>query len=335
MRKILVLLLAVAIFASSGITVWANDGKDPTVLPGQSVVVHPAEEIRGDLAVIGGDLEIQQGGRVNGDVVVLGGSAVIDGDIDGSLAVLGGTIDLRSHARIGTDLFTLGATVTRDPAATVEGETIESFPGRLRELPEIPETKTWRPAEPSPLSDSGNPDILRRLAGFVLGTMAMIALGVLLVMLLPKPTETVEAAVAGTFIASLAVGVLTFLVLLVLVPLLVLICIGIPVAVLLVIAAVAAVAFGWAAIGIWIGRHLLSALKGQPQPIIAAVIGITVLTALSQIPCLGWMLGVVAGAAGLGAVVLTRFGTVPYQQPAAPIAPREPPPAITTLPTGL
>lgn len=335
MKKILVLLIAIALFAGSAITVWADDGDGQTVLPGQSVVVRAGEVIRRDLAVIGGDLELQQGGRVNGDVVVLGGNAVIDGEIDGSLAVLGGTVELRSHARVGSDFFTLGATVTRDPAATVEGETIESFRGRLPKLPEIPEIQTWQPTEPWPTGSWRPADLLGRFLSFVLSTMAMIALGILLVMLLPKPTETVEAAVAGAFIPSLAMGVLTFLVLLVLVPLLVLICIGIPVAVLLVMAAVAAGAFGWAVIGIWVGRRLLTALKGEYQPVIAVVIGVTILAVLSQIPCLGWMLGLVAGAAGLGAVVLTRFGTAPYQRPAAGVTPAEPPPAVPTEPTGL
>ena len=335
MRKLCVLLLVIVLFASSGTTVWADDGEGQTVLPGESVVVRPGQEIHGDLAVIGGDLELQQGGRVRGDVVVLGGSAIVDGEIDGSLAVLGGTVDLRSNARVGDDFFTLGATVTRDPAATVEGETIESFRGRLPRLPEIPEIETWRPTEPWPRGDWGAADILGRFVRFVLTTMAMIALGILLVMLLPKPTETVVTAVTGAFIPSLAVGVLTFLVLIVLVPLLVLICIGIPVAVLLVMTAVAASAFGWCAIGIWIGRRVLSALKGDPQPVIAAVIGIAALAALSEIPCLGGLLGVVAGTSGLGAVVLTRFGTAPYLRPAAPIAPVEPPPTVPNEPPNL
>ena len=335
MKKPLVLLLAVVLFAASGITVWADDGDGQAVLPGQNVVVRPGEVMRGDLAVIGGDLELQQGGRVNGDVVVLGGGAVIDGEIDGNLAVLGGTVDLRSHARVGGDLFTLGATVTRDPAAIIEGQTVESFRGRLPRLPEIPENPDWQPTGPLPRSYWEPADILGRFIGFVLSTMAMIALGILLVMLLPRPTETVEAAVAGAFIPSLALGVLTFLVLIVLVPLLILICIGIPVAVLLVMAAVAAAAFGWSAAGIWLGRRLLTQLKGQPQPVIAAVIGITVLTALSQLPCLGWMLGAVTGAAGLGAVVLTRFGTAPYPRPTAPVTPLEPPPPVPGESTGL
>ena len=335
MRRILVLLLVVAMFFASGIAVWADDGEGQTVLPGQNVVVRPGEEIHGDLAVMGGDVELQQGGRVNGDVVVFGGGAVIDGEIDGSLAVLGGAVELRSHARVGHDFFTLGATVTRDPAAIVEGETIESFRGRLPRLPEIPEIETWRPTEPTPRTDWGAADIIGRFVRFVLTTMAMIALGILLVMVLPKPTQTVEAAVGGAFIPSLAVGVLTFLVLIVLVPLLVLICIGIPVAVLVVMAAVAAGVFGWTAVGIWTGRRLLTALKGDQQPIIAAVIGIATLTLLSEIPCLGWGLAVIAGSAGLGAVVLTRFGTTPYQTPAAPIAPVEPPPSAPSEPTVL
>jgi len=31
------------------------------------------------------------------------------------------------------------------------------------------------------------------------------------------------------------------------------------------------------------------------------------------VPCLGWLFGWIVGLAGLGAVVLTRFGTQPYE----------------------
>ena len=36
------------------------------------------------------------------------------------------------------------------------------------------------------------------------------------------------------------------------------------------------------------------------------------LTVLTQIPCLGWVLALLVASLGLGAVILTRSGTVPY-----------------------
>lgn len=328
MKRWLVALLAVLVFVSSGLTVWADDGHGQAVLPGESVTIRPGEEIQGDLAVIGGTLELQEGGRVDGDVAVLGGSAIIDGEIDGNLAVLGGSVDLRAHALVRSDFFAFGAGVTRDPGATIQGETVETLRGRLPRLPTI---ETWRTPRPWTGGDWNVFDVMGQFLRFVLSTLAMIALGVLLVLLLPKPTATVEKAVAEAAVTSFAVGVLTFLVLLVLVPLLVIICIGIPVAILVVMVAVAAGLFGWSVVGILFGRRLLVALKGQPQPAVEAMIGIALLAVLAEVPCLGWLLACIVGATGMGAVVLTRFGTVNYAPPkpasAALTPPSEPPAA--------
>jgi len=44
------------------------------------------------------------------------------------------------------------------------------------------------------------------------------------------------------------------------------------------------------------------------------------------VPCVGWVFPAIAGMVGLGAVILTRFGTQPYPQ-AAPFEAAPPPPA--------
>lgn len=176
-------------------------------------------------------------------------------------------------------------------------------------------------------------NLLGRFLRFVLNLMALIVLGVLLVLLLPRQTALVGQTVSEAAWTSLAVGVLTFLVLVVLVPLLVIICIGIPVAVLLVMAAVAAGLFGWVTIGALLGKRLLAALHAsQLQPVVEVIIGVTALTLLAEVPCLGWLLGIVAGAVGLGAVVLTRFGTMRYapQKPATDLL--APPPPQSDMP---
>jgi hypothetical protein len=63
--------------------------------------------------------------------------------------------------------------------------------------------------------------------------------------------------------------------------------------------------------------------KGEPTPVVSALVGVFIITLLQQglvvlgrLPCLGfvfWLLGVglwlVVASVGLGAVVLTRFGT--------------------------
>ena len=333
MRKWMTVLLTVVLFLSLAMPAWADDGEGQAVLPGENKVIGPGEEVRGDLAVLGGELELQEGGRVNGDVVLLlifGGSGIIDGEVDGDLVVVGGTAELGSHALIRENLVTLGANVSKAPGATVMGEITEGFRGRTFRLPEIgklPVSRTWE------WDQEPGFDLLRGFLRFVLNLVAMAVLGVLLVLLLPKQTAVVGQAVSEAGWTSLAFGVLTFLALLVLVPLLVIICIGIPVAVLLGMAAAAAGLFGWVAIGVLLGRRILAALHtSQPQPVVEVIVGVVVLTLLSEVPCLGWFLGLIAGAIGLGAVVLTRFGTMHYA-PQAPVTDLSVPPPPPDAPT--
>jgi cytoskeletal protein CcmA (bactofilin family) len=329
MKKWMSVLLAVLLFVSLTMPVWADDGQGQAVLPGESIVIGPGDEVQGDLAVMGGKVELQEGGRVNGDVAIIAGSGVIDGEVDGHLVVLGGTVELRSNALIRQNLFTFGASVSRAPGATVQGETIEGFRGRSFRLPtiQIGRIRPWQ-WDQEPFFN-----LMRDFLHFVLNLVALVVLGVLLVLFLPKQTAVVAQAVTEAGWTSFAVGLLTFVVLLVLVPLLVIICIGIPVAVLLVLAAVAAGLFGWIAIGVLLGHRLLVALHtSQPQPVLEIVVGVAVLTLLAQVPCLGWLLGVIASAVGLGAVVLTRFGTMHYAPPKPVVDLTAPPPSEPNVP---
>jgi len=312
MRKWMYVLLTVVLFLGLAMPVWADNGE--AVFPGDSIVIGEGEEWDGDLAVLGGSLELREGGRIRGDVAVLTGSAVIDGRIDGNLVVLGGSLDLRSHAVVRGDLVTFFGSVSHSEGATVLGQTVDGFRGRgfvwrgwdwAPRLPRIDRTWPWS----GDVWFSWVGGLMRK----VLNMLALMALGVLLALLLPKQTALVAQTVGDAPLPSIGFGLLTFLVLLILVPLLVVICIGIPVALLLVLAAVAAGIFGWIAIGLLVGQRLLIALNtAQAQPVLEVIVGLAILALLSSVPCLGGLLALIVVSAGLGAVVLTRAGTMPY-----------------------
>jgi len=331
MRKWTLALLCVMLFLTLAVPVWADDGEDQVVFFGDRIVIGPGQQTDGGVTVIGGSLELREGSRVRGDVMAIGGESTIDGQIDGNLIVLGGTLDLRSHALVQGDLYTLGASVSRAAGATIGGQEVESFRWRIpamRNWPRFPLTpeiqRTWR----SPYA--GLDTLFRGLLRWVARSLALMALGVVLVLLLPKQTALIGQTAYAAPLVSMGVGLLTFVVLLLVVPILVLICIGIPVALVLAIAYVAAGTFGYIALGVLLGQRILAALKVQPQPLLEVIAGIPVLELLSAVPCLGALLRIVVALAGLGAVVLTRFGTMPYQpvsRPAQPPAPLTPPEA--------
>jgi hypothetical protein len=324
-------LLAVMLFLGLTMPVWADDGTGQVILFGESLVIRQDETVDGDVVIFGGNLELQNGGRVRGDVACLGGRATVDGRIEGSLVVLGGTVDLKSNAVVNEDLFTLGSSVSRAEGATIRGQRIEGLEWNWREWSDIPER--WGAGEPWRWREGIAIDWFGSVVRLVLRTLALMALGVVLVLVLPKQTVQVAQTATQLPLPSAGVGLLTFVVLLVAVPLLVIICIGIPVVVLLAIAFVAAQLLGRAAIGLWVGERLLEALHArESQPVLEVAVGVALIELLTAVPCIGWLLGVVTSLAGLGAVVLTRFGTVPYP-PAAGATELPAPPAEPELPS--
>jgi len=322
MRKWTFVLLAVMLFLALAAPVWADDGEGQVVFPGSNVVVGAGEVLNHDVAVMGGNLEVREGGRILGDVAVMGGNADVSGEILGDLVVIGGTLTLQRSAVVDGNLVTFAATVQRAEGATIRGETMQGLGSRLPRLqpwlflPRIPSTgRTWA-QRTEPVFD-----MFTSFMGTVLNVLALMAIGVLLVLFLPKQTARVGRTVSQATLVSAGVGLLTLLVLLVLVPLLIIICIGIPVAVVLVLAAAAAGIFGYAAIGAVVGQRLFAAGHvARPQPLLEVIAGVAVIALLSAVPCVGWLLGAIVVAAGLGAVVLTRFGTMAYE-PTTRVAP--------------
>jgi hypothetical protein len=334
MRKWMFALLTLVLFLSLAVPVWADDGDGQVVLFGESVVVETDEVVDGDLTVVGGNLELRRGGRVRGDVVCVGGNAIVDGQIDGSLVVVGGALDLQSDAVIDGDLFTLGSRVSRAEGATVRGERVEGFRWNLptgRIWPGLQDR--WWTSQPWRWEGNIFANLLGSFVRFVLRTLALVALGVVLMLFLPKQTELVGRTVNKLPLPSAGVGLLTLVVLLIVVPLLVIICIGIPVVVLLGIAFVAAVLLGRVAVGAVVGNRLLAAMKVEPsQPLLDVAAGIVLMELLFAVPCLGGLLGAAVSLAGLGAVVLTRFGTMVYE-PASKAPAMPAPPAAPDLPS--
>jgi hypothetical protein len=111
---------------------------------------------------------------------------------------------------------------------------------------------------------------------------------------------------------------------------------------LVALALVLATLYGWIVVGYLLGERTLRAIQkegGKASPTASALVGIFLVTliqqglmALSNIPCLGfffWLMGAAlwlfVASTGLGAVVLTRFGTQPYTGTSRTLTP---PPAL-------
>jgi hypothetical protein len=143
--------------------------------------------------------------------------------------------------------------------------------------------------------------------------------------------ETIRDATAASFGVGLLTGIIGFIVIAVL---LFTVCLA-PLGTLLILPLAFTTLLGWTMVGYWLGQHIMPLLskRASPEPMVIALVGTLVLTAgqqalivLSATPCLGFffrLLGtavwVIAAAVGLGAVVLSRFGTQRYPTAPSPV----------------
>jgi len=324
MRKaLLISILVVLILGAAGSAAYAQGGGDKFVF-GENFVLRADEVLSGNLAVLGGSATLEQGSTVKGDVAVAGGQLIIAGTVEGSAAVLGGTAVLRDTAVIEGDFASFGGSAKLAPGAVIKGESFGGLDPRppSLELPELPSL----PVPPRPLVNPQPFGSLGQIISWQFATLGaalmMLLLGIIAVVVAPKPMSRIASAAATQPALSFGAGLLTFVVgILAGTLLLIACCLGVFVWLALLIA----IAVGWIAVGLWAGQRLLAALKVRDASVLAEVaLGVFLITVLGRLPCcLGALFSAVVGSIGLGAVVLTRFG----RQPLMPAGPGPTPPS--------
>jgi len=311
MRKaLLVSILVVLILGAAGSAVFAQDGGDKFVF-GENFVLRSGEVLGGNLAVLGGTATLEEGSTVKGDVAVAGGQLIIAGTVEGSAAVLGGTAELTETAVIKGDFASFGGTANVASGATIEGESFGGLRsvGPSVEIPELPRL----PEVPKPLVRPRPFAGLGQIVSWQFATLGwalmMLVLGVIALVVAPKPMSRIADAAATQPALSFGAGLLTFIVgILAGILLLIACCLGVFVWLALLIA----IAVGWIAVGLWVGQRLLAALKVRNTSVLVEVaLGVVLITILGRLPCLGVLFTAIVGSIGLGAVVLTRFGRQP------------------------
>lgn len=257
----------------------------------------------------GCNVTVEADATVRRDISLFGGNATIAGTVNGSVVAFGGNITVGAGGVVDGDVNTLGGNVSVDPAGTVHG-TIARPVRPVRPIP---------PLAPDTVEGITQRGILGWTFDLVRGiitAIAFAALGALVILFAPDATRRVGKAAQAQPFGAAGVGCLSLIVVLVLTVLLAITIIGIPLAALVGLAAVVAWAFGWIAIGYLAGEKVLAALKAREiLPVVATVLGILILALLGQVPILGWLVSLIVGLLGIGAVVLTRFGTRQYPAP--------------------
>jgi hypothetical protein len=251
-----------------------------------SLLVGSDEWICGRATVIGGNLTVL--GRVGGDVVVVGGSATIGGEVDGSVTTVGGSISLLPGTHVGGTAQAYGGNVQAASNVYVGGGIQRDT--SVSALAPLQRPFLW-PGYGPPWPSM----IFWALAGIVIARF------------FPSTLRRVERVAQSQPAISVLAGAVAIIAVIGTAILLVFTCLGIPLAAALLVAMWVAWVVGTVAVGYWIGQAIFRAALAREREltILPAVVGVVLLAALEAIPCLGSVVGVVVGCAGVGAVLLT------------------------------
>ncbi|MGI6367455.1 MAG: hypothetical protein ACOX2L_03695 [Anaerolineae bacterium] len=310
-------LLLVVLMLLGPVPALAQSGD--ITLYGDELLIESGQTHIGNVTLLGGSVKIAEGGSLVGDLLVVRGKAEIAGTVSGTVVAIAGETLLHSTSVIDGDLVYSGGRVRQSPGSTLRGDLVGgpgawTLPGGFLEeeqVDRLPEEET--PMGPPLVSAQATeePDgFARALKGvlrFVGGLVFMAAFGVLLLSVVPGPVTHVSEVIREHPLPAVGVGLLTLIAAAILVPLLTILIVTIPLAFLIVLAGVAAGLVGWVAVALQVGQFILS--SSGVSRMVKAIAGIVVLALVSNIPCLGFLVSLGAVAWGIGAVVLTRFGT--------------------------
>lgn len=314
--RIFVVAAILVILLISPATVLAQT---PTPIPaktisGDQVVIantyrlESGDELIGNLAVIGGTATLDQESTMTGDVILIGGTLTVNGTVNGDFIAIGGAVNIEDTADINGNISLIGATIKKSPLAEINGEITEQSPKFF----------DFNLSDPKGINFpfTAKTSLLTKMLQASLQALAMAALAVILGLLFPQQIKRVADTINKEPLVTGGVGLLSVVVAPIILVLLTITIILIPVTILGTLLVGLAVMFGWIAIGFEIGQRLAILFKTTWHPSIAAGIGVLLLGLVTGfatlIPCIGWLVGVIVAIVGLGAVVISRFGSSKY-----------------------
>jgi len=282
---------------------------------GEDWTLAKGEHYEGDVMVVSGDATVEAGATLTGDLTVISGNVDVVGTVVGDVNVVSGDVFVQEGGAVQGDVNVLSGQVRQEPGATITGS-VNTNQFRMPNLP-LPAFKidgglTLTP--PQPWTPRWMAITLLRLVLDVVRALAisLAAAGAaaLLVAVWPEQIRHVGRTVQRAPFPAFATGAVTALaVSLVALVLAITICL-LPFSFFLVLMLFAAGLMGWVAVGMIVGQRLWQGLGYDPTPPVwPAAVGVFVITLLAHVPCLGTIFLLLVGSVGLGATLLSQFGT--------------------------
>lgn len=260
------------------------------------LVVDEHEVLCGDLTLFGSTLDVK--GQVQGTILAFGSNINITGTVYGDINLYGGMVILQRGSNIQGNVNLFGGSERSASGSRLQGAVFD----RSQHL------SLWLPG------------ISAQFAFPFWSIVIWVILGIVFISLFPEHVMFVRTTAAQKTRRSLILGCLSLLLAPVVLIVLIALIIPIPLAILVAIGLIAAWTLGTIAIGWLVGEAIMRAILPRHNTRLAQVtVGLTVLVLVGSLPYIGWIVSLGAGLLGLGAVLLSRFGTRLYSQPGHPL----------------
>ncbi len=305
-----------------------------------------------DIVRFGEDIRIRRDKRIRGSVVAIGGSVVVEGDVVGDVVAVGGNVRMESGSSVSGDAVSVAGSVDLERGSSVKGDAV-SVGGKIieREGAYVAGDTVSVGFIPGFFFKSFHSPfafMAMDITGFGVKLVVILILAWAAAAIIPRRVQRMVDYAGSSIWLSALVGFAAVIALPVLVILLIVTLIGIPLAIILplafAIASIVAYAAGAGLLGYRFGSRLVSKAPGELSLAQAVLLGVLIVGVVRLVgkllgltsPIL-WPLsaalsiaGVLAGLfiylAGLGSLLLTRFGSQP-RTVAVPVAPAHPPQA--------
>lgn len=338
--KLLIFVVLAGMLAFLPITVFAKStnpqsgGTNGTKFINNDVyTLSSGQTLNGTLFAVNSTITLSDNSTVNGTVVILGGNISAAGTIQGSMICLDCSGKILDTAVINGSVVNPSNLLDISAKASISGSTVSGG------VPSPGSTSAPNSTQPSNQSDI---NLVSRILGGIFVVLSLSAVGVLVVLLFPKATERVSHATIANPGIAWGVGILSVVVVFVGMIILTITILLIPVAALAGLLLGIAVIFGWVAVGHEIGTRIAASSNQKWVGPVAAGVGLLVMNVIVvgfvMIPswvgsCISSILIFVVSMFGLGAVILTRFGSHIYPEPLVlqqtPVAPPLPATPLT------
>lgn len=255
-----------------------------------------------NVTAFGGELRLQQGAVIGRDVTFFGGTLVVSGKIDGKLNFYGGELvisgTIRKGAKVKADKITLTST------AVIEGDFDYTCKKEAKIDSGAVVTGKINHQLPKKSSD-------KKISGWgvfwwLLWRTSELVTGFLLIALFRKQMIALKETVTRSFLKTLGVGLLAFIVIPVMALLFAVVIVGLPLTLVLTAFYVVALFLSCNFTGLPVGEAVLRLFKkeGPVSPYAAMTVGVVLIQLLETVPYFGTLVLFVTAWIGLGAIIL-------------------------------